>query len=140
MSRALQPKESNMTPQDERELIESAIRARGLAYAPYSQFRVGAALLTKSGKVITGCNVENASYGLCICAERTAVCRAFSEGENEFVAIAIAATPLASPCGACRQFLYEFGAEIQVISVDADNRDRINRWTTDSLLPDGFRL
>jgi cytidine deaminase len=129
-----------MTPQDEQSLIHSAIRARELAYVPYSNFRVGAALLTRSGRVITGCNVENASYGLSICAERTAVCKAVSEGEQELVAIAIAATPLATPCGACRQFLFEFGADIAVICVDAEHPKHITRGTTASLLPNGFRL
>lgn len=124
----------------EKELIQAANRAREMAYAPYSNFRVGAALLTKSGAVFTGCNVENASYGLCICAERTAVCKAVSEGENQFVAIAVSASPLASPCGACRQFLFEFGDDIEVLSLDAHDPKQIKRWTTGSLMPDGFRF
>lgn len=124
----------------EEALIRAALEARELAYAPYSKFRVGAALLTATGTVYSGCNVENSSYGLCICAERTAICKAVSEGEQQFVAIAVAAAPLASPCGACRQFLFEFGGEIEIISVNADAPTLIKRWTSGLLLPDGFRL
>lgn len=129
-----------MTAEDEQTLVHAAIRARELAYAPYSKFRVGAALRTVSGKIFTGCNVENASYGLCICAERTAICKAISEGERDFAAIAIAAAPLASPCGACRQFIFELGADIAIISVDPEQPQRPKRWTSGLLLPDGFRL
>jgi len=119
-------------------LIQSAIQARQQAYAPYSQFLVGAALLTKSGKLFTGCNVENASFGLCICAERTAICKAISEGEREFVAIAVAATPLASPCGACRQFIIEFGKEIVVICVDSNDSQNYQQWSSSELIPAAF--
>lgn len=124
----------------EEALIRAAVAARELAYAPYSEFRVGAALLTATGKVYSGCNVENSSYGLCICAERTAICKAVSEGDQQFLAIAVAAAPLASPCGACRQFLFEFGGDIEVISVDATAPTSVKRWTSGSLLPEGFRL
>jgi cytidine deaminase len=124
----------------EQALIRAAIEARDLAYAPYSQFRVGAALLSTTGKVYSGCNVENSSYGLCICAERSAICKAVSEGDQQFIALAVAASPLASPCGACRQFLFEFGRDIEVIGVDADAPVKVKRWTSDSLLPEGFRL
>ena len=97
-----------------KELFELARKARLQAYVPYSKFKVGAALLTKSGKIYTGCNVENSSYGLCICAERTAVVKAVSEGETQFEAIAVCGgkdklLDFCSPCGACRQFLSEFG-------------------------------
>ena len=98
-------------------LIDSAKKAQKNAYAPYSGFKVGAALLTKSGKIYTGCNVENASYGLACCAERNAVFKAISEGEKEFRAIAImsdSAEPTA-PCGACRQVLNEFAPNIKII-------------------------
>lgn len=99
----------------DRELIDLCIKARENSYSPYSKFCVGAALLTKSGKVYTGCNVENASYGVCICAERTAISKAVSEGEREFEAIAICGAhrgdeilePVA-PCGICRQTMAEF--------------------------------
>jgi len=93
------------------ELVLAAQEAREKAYVPYSNFKVGAAVLAKGGQVYTGCNVENASYGLCNCAERTAIFKAVSEGESELVAIAIIADtkdPVA-PCGACRQVMAEFG-------------------------------
>ncbi|MEW6064064.1 cytidine deaminase [Desulforamulus profundi] len=97
-------------------LIEMAREAREKAYVPYSKFKVGAALLTKDGKIFTGCNVENASYGLTCCAERTAVFKAVSEGCKEFDSIAVMADvpTLCSPCGACRQVLSEFGGKIKV--------------------------
>lgn len=129
-----------MEPDREKQLIESAIQARGNAYAPYSEFAVGAALLTSSGEIFTGCNVENASYGLAICAERGAICSAVSAGQREYQAIVIAATPLASPCGACRQFIVEFGKDINVIAVDPDNPARIKRWKSGELIPDSFEF
>ena len=97
-------------------LMAEAERARRQAYAPYSRFRVGAALLTKSGEIVHGCNVENASLGLSICAERNAVWKAVSQGMREFVAIAVTAEPGhgASPCGGCRQVLQEFAPDISV--------------------------
>ena len=96
-------------------LIELAARARQLAYVPYSNYAVGAALLGKSGKVYSGCNVENAVYGLTLCAERVALFKAVSEGEREFVAIAVVTANGGSPCGACRQVLAEFGLDIRVL-------------------------
>ena len=83
------------------DLIERAVSARQNAYAPYSKFKVGAAVLTTDETVYSGCNVENASYGLCICAERTAICSSVAAGDKEIVAVAVAAVPLAMPCGAC---------------------------------------
>ena len=121
-------------------LINAAIAARGLAYAPYSDFLVGAALLTRDGTLFTGCNVENTSYGLCICAERTAICKAVSEGHQEFEAIAVAATPFATPCGACRQFIVEFGKQIEVIAVDANDPSNTKSWIIDQLIPDNFKF
>ena len=121
-------------------LIEAAIKARELAYAPYSDFAVGAALLTKSGEIVVGCNVENASYGLAICAERTAICKAISDGEKNFVAIAVAASPLATPCGACRQFIAEFGGHIEVIAVDPQAPELAKSWTIDQLIPERFEF
>ena len=99
-------------------LIEAAAKARGHAHAPYSKFAVGAALLTKSGKIFTGCNVENVSLGLTICAERNAVAAAIAGGEKELAAIAIVTDfrePV-FPCGACRQVLAEFNPELEIIT------------------------
>jgi len=99
------------------ELIERARQVRHHAYAPYSHFRVGAALLASDGRVFTGCNVENASYGLTICAERAAIFKAISEGALEFIKIALVTDTeeLTAPCGACRQVIWEFSSDITVI-------------------------
>lgn len=98
-------------------LIEEARRAQKLAYAPYSHFQVGAALLASSGKIYTGCNIENASYPLSICAERVAIFKAVSEGETQFLALAVVADSqsLSAPCGACRQVIMEFAPELPVV-------------------------
>jgi cytidine deaminase len=98
--------------------------ARAHAYAPYSKFLVGAALLTRGGRIVHGCNVENASFGLSICAERNAVWKAVSEGERDFVAVAVTAGKAggASPCGACRQVLHEFAPGILVYWRDGNGR------------------
>ena len=99
-----------------RKLIEAAVKARVNAHAPFSNFKVGAAIMAKSGKIYTGCNVENASYGLTICAERVAIFKAISEGETEFTNIAVVAdTPeLTPPCGACRQIIWEFCGDVPI--------------------------
>jgi cytidine deaminase len=101
-------------------LAAAALHARENAYAPYSEFRVGAALEDSQGRVHTGCNVENATYGLTVCAERVAVLKAISEGVREFRRIAIAADTdtLTPPCGACRQILWEFCGDIEVVLVN----------------------
>ena len=127
------------------ELIELAIKARKMAYAKYSEFAVGAALLAEDGRVFTGCNVENASYGLAICAERTAICKAVSEGCRKFTAIAVAAVPPdavphVSPCGACRQFIVEFGQDIDVIAVNAEDSSQVKVWRISELIPDNFKF
>lgn len=129
-----------MTPEVKQELISLAIETRLTAYAPYSNFLVGAALLTSDGSIYTGCNVENTSYGLCICAERTAICKAVSEGHQEFQAIAVAANPFATPCGACRQFIVEFGKQIEVIAVDANNPALVKTWMIEDLIPENFKF
>jgi cytidine deaminase len=129
-----------MTPDVQQELISRAIQSRQLAYAPYSNFLVGAALLAADGSIYTGCNVENTSYGLCICAERTAICKAVSEGHQEFQAIAVAANPFATPCGACRQFIVEFGKQIEIIAVDANNPDHVKTWVIEDLIPENFKF
>ena len=112
----------------------------GRAYAPYSRFRVGAALLTKSGKVFAGCNVENASYGLTICAERNAISSAIAAGEREFERMVIY-TPtksLTGPCGACRQVMAEFAPNLKVTLV---NRSGVTRtYRLSRLLPERFSL
>lgn len=97
-------------------LVESAKLAREKAHAPFSKFKVGAAIETASGKIFTGCNIENASYGLTMCAERVAIFKAVSEGETDFARIAVVAdtADLTTPCGACRQIIWEFCADVPV--------------------------
>jgi cytidine deaminase len=128
-----------MNDQAEKQLICAAIAARERAYAPYSKFRVGAAVWCDDGQVVAGCNVENASLGLSICAERAAACAAISGGHKSFQALAIAATPLAPPCGACRQFLAEFNPQMEVVSMDPASGQQ-QRWRLSELLPESFRL
>jgi cytidine deaminase len=109
---------------DKHVLIKSAVEVKRHAYTPYSHFAVGAALLTKSGKVFTGCNVENLSFRLTVCAEEAAVAAAIAGGERDFTAIAVVADSkeLAMPCGACRQVLAEFNPDIEVMTATADGR------------------
>jgi cytidine deaminase len=125
-----------MTKWTREELVAQAMQARERAYAPYSNYQVGAALLGKSGRVYTGCNVENAVYPLATCAERTAVVKAVSEGEREFVALAVATKNGGAPCGSCRQTLREFGEDIAVII--ADDSGAYRETTVAKLLPDSF--
>jgi cytidine deaminase len=116
-------------------MVRLAQEARRRAHAPFSRFRVGAALLTSAGEVITGCNIENASYGLTLCAERTAVFKAWSEGFRKFDAIVVVARsprPTA-PCGACRQILWEFCGDIRVHMVNLRGRGEVRRMS--ELLP-----
>lgn len=127
-----------MTSEQRAQLIRMALDARHRAYAPYSQFRVGAALLTAEGMMISGCNVENASYGLTNCAERTAIFTAVAAGHANFVAIAVATEGGHSPCGACRQVLAEFCDQLAVLLVDASHPDTIVETTLDELLPRRF--
>ena len=130
---------------DNLELLEEAKKARLKAYTPYSNFKVGAALLTKSGKVYLGCNIENATYTPTNCAERTAFFKAVSEGEREFEKIAIVgakdgedANVMCSPCGVCRQVMMEFcdPKEFQIILANGENTCRVK--TLEELLPCGF--
>lgn len=118
-------------------LVAAAVAAKASAYAPYSNFRVGAAIETEDGRVFTGCNVENASYGLTMCAERVAVGAAVAAGATRFVRIVVATDvdPPSPPCGACRQVLYEFGTEAAVESV-GPNWNR--QWRLSELLPAAF--
>ena len=120
-------------------LITKAKKARQGAYAPYSKFKVGAALETKSGRIFTGCNVENASYGATCCAERVALFKAVSEGVKSFRRIAIVAdTPKpCPPCGICRQALYEFGSDMEIIT--ATTRGVVEIARLSQLLPYPFR-
>jgi cytidine deaminase len=116
-------------------LVEAARRAREQAVAPFSRFKVGAALETAGGVVITGCNVENATYGLTVCAERVAIFKALSEGHRQFTRIAIVADTEAPtpPCGACRQILWEFGGDLQIAL--ANLRTETGRHALKDLLP-----
>lgn len=122
---------------EQAKLISMALEARQKAYAPYSRYLVGAALLTASGRVYTGCNVENASFGLTVCAERVAVFKAVSEGELDFALIVVATKNGATPCGACRQVLMEFSPNVEVIAVDAEGQVHHHCRLSD-LLPEGF--
>ncbi len=118
-------------------LIELANEARRRAYAPYSKYNVGAALRTRSGRIFTGVNVENAAYPASMCAERTAVFKAVSEGEHDFEVIAVVTDNGGSPCGSCRQVLAEFGLETVVLIADGSNR-LIQQTTVVQLLPEAF--
>ena len=120
------------------ELIRKANEVKENAYVPYSHFRVGAALLTQSGKIFTGCNVENASYSPTICAESSAIVKAVSEGEREYTAVAVISDSedFTSPCGVCRQRIYEFGSDIDVIM--ANKKGEYKVYKISELLPEGF--
>ena len=121
----------------EAELIQAALAASEHAYIPYSNYRVGAALLTPDGAVFSGCNVESASYSPTICAERTALVKAISAGQREFSTIAVVTRDGGSPCGVCRQLLYEFSPGLLVIMADLEGVAR-QRATLADLLPFGF--
>jgi cytidine deaminase len=117
-------------------LLQTARQAREQAYAPYSRYKVGAALLMDDGRVFSGCNVENASYGLSICAERTAVFKAVSEGARVITAVAVCTSNAGSPCGACRQVLAEFAGDVPVWL--CDSQGGLRATTLYALLPDHF--
>ncbi len=123
----------------DRELIEQAKKAREYAYAPYSKFSVGAALLTENGKVFLGCNIENSSFGLSICAERVALFKAISSGEKVFLKLAVVGSQNTKilPCGACRQVLFEFAPDLIIVSL---NHDKVRYCSLKELLPEGFSL
>ncbi len=129
-----------MTADEQQNLIAAAVEARNRAYAPYSNFPVGAALLTKDGRIVTGCNVENSSFGLTTCAERVAVCNAVAAGCKDFAALAIATSGGSPPCGACRQVLAEFCDELPMLLVDAVQHDSLKVYNLSRLLPDGFSI
>jgi len=118
-------------------LIEKAVAAAQHAYIPYSKYAVGAALKAASGKVYTGCNVENASYPAGICAERTALVKAISEGERNFDTIVVTSRNGGAPCGICRQMLSEFGTDLRVVVTDMDG-NVYQDTTLDAILPTSF--
>lgn len=122
------------------ELVAAARDARERAYAPYSKFKVGAAVLTEDGSVFTGCNVENASYGLTICAERVAATSAVAAGHQKFARIALSLSGGGTPCGACRQVLAEFCDDTPVLIDDADQTGVVRTTSIDELLPDRFEF
>jgi cytidine deaminase len=127
-------------PPSLRELVHAAQQARQAAYAPYSHFKVGAAVRTRSGRIYVGCNVENASFGLSVCAERVAVFNAVAGADRDIVEIAIAADadPPARPCGACRQVLFEFAPSTKIIMVGAAGA--IAAGDLSALFPEPFQL
>jgi cytidine deaminase len=127
----------NWSDEQHQALIRTALEARKRAYAPYSRYCVGAALLTASGKVYDGCNIENAAYPDTICAERVAVFKAVSEGELDFQAIVVATVNGGTPCGSCRQVLAEFGLGTLVIVVDGEGRVTLETDVA-GLLPGAF--
>lgn len=129
---------TKLTNELRQKLVHMAMEVRELAYAPYSNYRVGAALITRSGKIFTGVNVENAAYPTGTCAERVAVFKAVSEGEREFVALAVVTGNGGMPCGACRQVMAEFGLDLKVLIADADGKLR-QEAALSELLPGAFR-
>ena len=132
--------QSCMTGPDKTRLVAAALNAREQAVAPYSQFKVGAALLTAAGEIVSGANVESASYGLTCCAERVALFKALTEGKRRFAAIAIVARAAggAMPCGACRQLLAEYAPEAIVFVADSARPQRVRKFTVKQLLPGAF--
>ena len=128
----------SLTKEEKQSLIDLANTARQSAYAPYSNYPVGSALRTKSGRIFTGVNVENAAYPQTMCAERVAIFKAVSEGEKEFEVIAVATDNGGSPCGGCRQVMAEFGLDTIVLLADRNGK-LIKETTVRELLPDAFR-
>jgi cytidine deaminase len=126
-----------LTDKQRQQLIETSLGARRWAYAPYSKYAVGAAVLTSSGVIYDGVNIENAAYPTSMCAERVAVFKAVSEGETNFIAIAVATSNGGTPCGACRQVLSEFGLETKVLIVNGDGIIE-QETTVAELLPGAF--
>jgi len=127
---------------DSKKLIQAAARARAGSVSPYSKFKVGAALLTAAGKIIGGANVESACYGLTCCAERIALFKALTDGEKNFVAVAVVARcdggPM--PCGACRQLLAEYAPDARVFIADSGDLKTVRAFTVKKLLPSAFVL
>ena len=130
-----------MRPEIRKRLVAAAVEARKLAVAPYSRFQVGAALLTAKGVIVTGANVESASYGLTCCAERVALFKALTQGERAFAAIAVVARAPKGPmpCGACRQLLAEYAPKAVVLVADSARPARVRVFKMSALLPEAFR-
>jgi cytidine deaminase len=129
---------TDITDEQRQRLIDAALKARQQAYAPYSKFPVGAAVFTEDGQVFCGCNVENASFGLTNCAERTAVFAAVAAGYQQFTALAVATAGGYSPCGACRQVLAEFSDDLPILIIDARSEGRVEEVSLTELLPRRF--
>lgn len=129
---------TDITDELRQRLIDAAVKARQQAYAPYSKFPVGAAVLTEEGQVFIGCNVENASFGLTNCAERAAVFAAVAAGHRQFAAVAVATEGGYSPCGACRQVLAEFSDDLPILIIDARSEGRVEEVSLTELLPRRF--
>jgi len=127
---------------DSHKLVQAAAQARAGSVSSYSQFKVGAALLTKSGEIIGGANVESASYGLTCCAERIALFKALTDGKRNFIAVAVVARCAGGPmpCGACRQLLREYAPDAKVLVADSDDLKTIRSFTVKKLLPSAFIL
>lgn len=119
-------------------MVDAARAARRLAYVPYSGYAVGAAVLSRSGQMFAGCNVENAAYPSGLCAERVAIFKAVSEGERDLVALVVVTSNLGSPCGSCRQVFSEFATDDAVIVLASERGNRRKRFTMRSILPDRF--
>ncbi len=136
------PFSSRFSPATTKKLLKAAVSARRRAVAPYSGFHVGAALLTRNGEIITGANVESASYGLTCCAERVALFSALTSGRRNFSAIAVVAAAVDGPmpCGACRQLLAEYASEATVFVADSRQLSRRRTFTVRELLPSAFVL
>ena len=126
---------------DYKQLMDKAKEASKMSYSPFSRFAVGAALIAKSGKIYSGCNIENSSFGMTNCAERTAIFKAVSEGEREILAIAIYSpnSDNCYPCGACRQVMYEFQGETEIVVITEHENKPIPRKLSD-FLPFGFKI
>ena len=129
-----------MDKSQRQELIAAACDVQQRAYANYSDFHVGSALRTTRGRIFVGCNVENASYGLTLCAERVAVASAVAAGERQFEALAIATSGGAPPCGACRQVLAEFCEDLLILLIDVDSDGQVREVKLGDLLPGRFSL
>ncbi|NIP87138.1 MAG: cytidine deaminase [Planctomycetales bacterium] len=131
---------AKLTTAQQQALVDAALAARQAAYAPYSNYPVGAALLAASGEIMTGTNVENASLGLTLCAERVAVAAAVTAGQRQFQALAVATDGGATPCGGCRQFLAEFGPDLTILLVDVRQPAAVRQVRLNDLLPQPYGL